>query len=927
VSLSLPPADDLDRDSLEAMGLGVYRIDGEGRCTYANRSALEKLGYAEAEVLGRNMHELIHHSFPDGSAYPQSACPLVATRQTGRSVRLSNEMLWRKDGSAFVAEYSSWPLPANGGSVVTFEDLAEAGGARGRLALQVTVSRMLAGTADLEEILPRLLALVAEGLGCQAGFFWALSHRERQLSATASWADGDSGAGSLIEATKALTLGRGEDLPGRAWEEDEIVCDGDLAGEGRPALARAAGLRFALAIPARSGRRVLGVIELLSRDRLRLDDDRLDSAAALGQQVGQYLRRRRAEEMLREREEEFRALAENLPQLTWVADATGALDWANRRWQEFVGPSLGWDWLDAVHPDHRERVEGSYRAAVATGEVWEDTFPLRGMDGRHRWFLSRAVPIRDQRGQVERWFGTSTDITEQRRAEGRAIAAERRLRFALQVARIGSWSWDYESEVLEADDGLRAIFDLPDGEDGIPVADFFARIDPEDAPRVGESFEAAKASLGEFDLEFRLLTGAGETRWVVARGAVERGAFGRGLRTLGIAWDLTERKRREEELAQAKEVAEEANRAKSQFIANMSHELRTPLSAIIGYAELLEEEVEDLGEEAAFVRDDLGKIEGSARHLLSLINGVLDLSKIEAGKMEIHVEEFDVAPLVREVSETVESLMGKKDNAFEVDLAPDLGVMRSDPLKLRQCLFNLLSNAAKFTEGGTVRLSVRREGAGVAFHVQDTGIGMTAEQQARLFQRFAQADASTTRRFGGTGLGLALTRAFAGMLGGRIEVDSAEGQGSTFTLTLPAEAPSGEAEAAPPEDPGEGHVLVIDDDPHMRDLLTRFLARDGLGVAVASDGEGGLAAAREMRPRAIILDVMIPRMDGWAVLSALKADPETAGIPVIVISMMREHGIAEGLGAADYLTKPIDWPRLREAVERLGTATRGDRDG
>ena len=914
-----------DRDALEAIGFGLYRLDADGRCTYANQAALNMLGYEMSEVLGRNMHELIHHSHPDGSRYPQSDCPLLAARQSGRPVRLANEVLWRKDGSFFTAEYCAWPLIEEGaakGSVVTLVDTAQKGNAQDRLALQVTVSRMLAGTADLDDVLPRLLAAVGGGLGFEAGFFWTVSHRDRRLDPDASWTAPRLDAGELVERTMAMTLDRGGDLPGRAWAEGEIVLAPDLARTDREREAAAAGLVSALAIPARVGRRVLGVIELFGRKQPSLDDDLLDGAAAIGQQVGQYLRRRRAEGALREREEEFRALAENLPQLTWMANPDGAITWFNRRWYDYTGTTpeqvQGWGWRAVHHPDHAARAEESYCAAIEAGTVWEDTFPLRGQDGRYRWFLSRAVPIPDEEGRIARWFGTNTDITEQRRAEGRAIAAERRLRFALQVARIGSWSWDFESETLEADEGFRSLFDVPADDGDLSTRDFLARLHPEDEARVAATFEEAREARGELDLEFRIVTGAGEVRWAVVRGSVERRPFGRGLYALGITWDVTERKRHEEDLAAAKEAAEAANRAKSQFIANMSHELRTPLSSIIGYAELLEEEVEDLGEMGEPIASDLGKIEASARHLLTLINGVLDLSKVEAGKMEVEVEAFEVAPLVEEVCGTVQSLMAKKDNRFAAELGPDLGAMRSDPVKLRQCLFNLLSNAAKFTEGGEVTLAVEREGGRLTFRVSDTGIGMTPEQQAKLFQRFAQADVSTTRRFGGTGLGLALTRAFAEMLGGTIAVESVEGQGTTFTLRLPAgiQAPSAAGAEAPPPEAVPDQVLVIDDDPHMRDLLTRFLGRDGLGVAVASDGEAGLALAREIRPSAIILDVMMPRMDGWAVLSQLKADPALADTPVIMISMIREKGLAYSLGAADYLTKPIDWTRLKAAVDR-----------
>ena len=411
--------------------------------------------------------------------------------------------------------------------------------------------------------------------------------------------------------------------------------------------------------------------------------------------------------------------------------------------------------------------------------------------------------------------------------------------------------------------------------------------------------------------------------------------------------DVTERRRAEEEVESAKEAAEAASKTKSLFLANMSHELRTPLNAILGYSEMLQEEAAERKFDG--FNADLEKINAAGRHLLSLINDILDLSKIEAGKMELFIENFDVATLIADVASTVRPLVEKNANKLHVEMAPNLGMMHADQIKVRQSLFNLLSNAAKFTREGHVTLDTRREGMDgsdwIVFRVTDTGIGLNSNQILNLFQAFSQADASTTRKFGGTGLGLALTRRFCQMMGGDVVVHSTPGSGSTFTIKLPAMVIESAAETEPLVPSGsvveiEGDVLdglnvsgeplpiakscvlVIDDGVEQRELMSRYLSKQGFCVRTAAGGEEGIRMARQLLPAAITLDVMMPGMDGWSVLSALKRDPELCNIPVIMLTMIDDRKRGFTLGASDYATKPVDRDGLCHILKKYTFANR-----
>ena len=440
-------------------------------------------------------------------------------------------------------------------------------------------------------------------------------------------------------------------------------------------------------------------------------------------------------------------------------------------------------------------------------------------------------------------------------------------------------------------------------------------------------------------LTFQLISGVlGLTAVMVVAVLVLSWWFSQKLSRALIAGEIARREaeREEEEASLARLEAEQANQAKSAFLANMSHELRTPMNAILGYSEMLIEEAEDL-EPADFV-PDLEKIQAAGKHLLGLINDVLDLSKIEAGKMTLYLEDFDLSAALSEVVSTVEPLFEKNRNQLVVDCPGGIGVIHADLTKFRQCLLNLLSNATKFTEHGSITLTVRsvrgQEAERIQVAVADTGIGMTPEQMERLFESFSQADSSTTRKYGGTGLGLAISRRFCRLMGGDITVASTPGVGSTFTMELPRQvvdpeaAPIPPAQAADAPDPEmppvapRGTVLVIDDDPTTGELIQRHLARQGYRVEVAAAGDEGLAMAKVLKPDVITLDVMMPGIDGWAVLAALKADSELAAIPVVMMSMLDNRDLALSLGAADSLGKPVQRSTLDhllgtiESVER-----------
>ena len=805
---------------LNSTNEGIYGIDAEGRCTFLNRAGAQMLGFTRLEVLGRNMHKLIHHSRCDHTAYTEEACPISHSIAGGEAVRIEDDVFWRKDGVCLPVEYSSSPVMENGkcrGAVVTFIDITSRKQQEKRLLAQYDVSRALVDAEGMSDGLPHILEAIGNRLGWHIGVIWLIDRRRAVLRAAAIWRDPKHDSEDFEAVTREMTLPRGAGAPGRVWLDGKPFWTADVSQDSSLSAIRLralGGLRSMLAFPLRSARRVTGVAEFFSLDVHEPDDELLRTLAMLGTQIGEFVERARSEEELRTRD---------------------------------------------------RAVQSSINGIVITDAALPDN------------------PIVFVNPAFERLTGYTSDES-----------LGRNCRF-LQGPDTDSESKDRIREALAAEQEVNVVL-----------------------------------------LNYRK---DGSTFWNDLTIAPVRDESGRITHHIGVQNDVTARKRAEEDLRSAKEGAEVASKAKSQFLANMSHELRTPLNAIIGYSEMLQEQAEDLGIDSLV--PDLKKIHSAGKHLLALINDVLDLSKIEAGKMDLFLEAFDPGRMVREVSATVEPLIARKNNGLKLNVPDRLPLVSADLTKVRQSLFNLLSNAAKFTENGSIELTVsRREvnGApGIEFRIADSGIGMTPEQLSRLFEPFTQADRSTTRKFGGTGLGLAITRRFARMMGGDIEVESALGRGSIFRLVLPLEVkPAAEPAAAsdqtplPPAETGRaeraerisephgryGTVLVIDDDPSARDLIQRYLAREGFQAIAAESGHEGLEMARQARPDVITLDVMMPKLDGWAVLQQLKRDPDLHRIPVIMLTIVDDKNLGYTLGADDYLTKPVDREQLSAILQR-----------
>ncbi|MDH3744655.1 MAG: response regulator [Acidobacteriota bacterium] len=722
----------------------------------------------------------------------------------------------------------------------------------------------------------------------------------------------------------------------------------------------------------------------LSVGEMRLGDEIL--FVGMVRDISEKKEARRA---LAESQERFDLAVRGSTDGLWDWDVTTNTVWFSPRFKEMLGfpdeefPHVFESWEATLHPeDHGPTLE-AVQEHLEKKVPYDVEYRCRTKAGEYRWFRARGEAHWNDAGEPVRMAGSIVDVTD-RKEDANALAQRALEASLIHRATAMAAETDHFSEAMQrCVDLVCEMTGWPVGHAYRPATKGRERLVPSGIwflaeggsyEKFKEVTEATAFARGE-GLPGRIWA-SGDPAWIVNVQKDEnfprarlcddlgvKGAFGFPINVRGstaaileffaeeeMAPDTTllavmqsvgeqvgrviERNLAAADLLRAKQEADEANRAKSQFLANMSHELRTPLNAVIGYSELLQEEAEE-GGHGNWV-GDLKKIETAGQQLLGLINDVLDLSKVEAGRMVLQTDVIDIRAMGMELGETVKPLFEKKGNTLEIRHGEGSKTFGGDLTRLRQILLNLLSNANKFTDRGEVRLETGTEDRDgerwVIFRVTDTGIGMTAEELGRVFEPFAQADTSTTRKYGGTGLGLAISRQLCEAMGGAIGVESEPGKGASFTLRLPAIATkAAEERVSAPVAPDQvaakdlDTIVVIDDDPAIRDLLSRFLGREGFDVLTAEGGREGIELARKSQPLAITLDVMMPTMDGWSVLIELKKDPVLAEIPVIMLTIVDDRGLGFSLGAEEYLVKPVERGRLLEIVERFRAAPEATR--
>jgi PAS domain S-box-containing protein len=806
-------------------------------------------------------------------------------------------------------------------------------GAERRLGIQHTVARVLADSPGIDHAVSRISQAICDGLGWAAGVVWWADLQEGVLRCGQLWHSPSSRLDEFDADCRRTTFALGVGLPGRVWQSREPAWISDVTQDANfpraPAAARA-GLHGALGFPIMVGSEFVGVIEAFCVEIQKPDAPLLEMLTAIGSQIGQFVKRTEAEQMVRWERYLLRALMDNVPDSIYFKDRDGRFIHISKAMAHRFGMSdptlaVGKTDFDFFTDEHAQAAREDERA------VMESDTPIVGKEeketwdgGRITWVSTTKMPFRDKDGRLVGTFGISRDITARKQAEDALRQQEQRYRSLIEATTAIVWNTPASGE-FEAEQPAWSAFTGQTFEE-LRGSGWLAAVHPDDRPNTANAWSAAVAARSLYQVEHRLRRHDGEYRHMLVR-AVPILAKGGGIREwVGVHADIDTEKQAEAAMREAKDAALAATRSKSEFLANMSHEIRTPLNGIIGMAELTLDT--ELSPEQ---REYVGMVKLSADHLLTVINDILDFSKIEAGKLELDLVDFNLRDTLDDTVATLAMRAHKKglELADHVSLdVPD--ALRGDPHRLCQVIVNLIGNAIKFTEAGEVVLHVevdsRTEDETILhFTVSDTGIGITPDQQQKLFKAFSQADTSTTRKYGGTGLGLAISARLVQIMGGDIWLESQIGRGSTFHFTAPFGPALGPLERPTPAEPAALHglcVLIVDDNATNRLILQEMLTNWGMRPTTVEAGREALVALEQARNAGspfglVLLDAMMPEMDGFTLARRIKQDPALEVVTLMMLSSANRGEDAarcRDLGVATYLTKPVRQSTLLDAI-------------
>ncbi len=880
-----------------SMGEGIYAFDCDGIVTFMNPAAEQMLGWKQAELAGQNMHDVIHFQDADGNPVPAEKCPILAVLRSGKILKVDDDVFTRRDGLMLPVSYTSSPIISDGqilGAVLTFHDITERKLTEMKLRtneLQLNEAQRIAHVGSWE------WDVAANWLHCSAEQFRIFGLQPQET-------------GVLPETLMAYIHPDDRNLVGKALEQ-----------------------AFVEKVFPNIDYRIIrpdGTVRTVHANGSVIVDD----SGCVVRMVGttqDITERKLVEDALRQSEEKYRDVIENANDIIYTLDVSGGFTSLNRAGERITGYTRGealrMNIFDVIGPDDAERVRHRIAENLAGAGLPDFELEIIAKDSsRVTLDISSRLIVQD--GVAVGIQGIGRDINDRKRAEAQLRAREAQLNEAQQIAHVGSWEFDPVTDEVKWSHELWRIFGLEQREFGLSFEEYLAMVHPDDQPAVKNLDETYQQAKTGFDHQYRIIQPDGSVRVIRGIGKVICDEHGQIVKMTGTDQDMTEQKRIEEDLEQARDAALESTRLKSEFLANMSHEIRTPMNGVIGMTGLLLDT--DLTPEQ---RDYTQTINTSAESLMTVINDILDFSKIEAGKLNFEKIDFDLLPAVEGPVELLAEHARVKRIEIASLIESDVPLaLRGDTGRLQQVITNLIGNAVKFTEAGGVFLRVSQVSNSTSdvmlrFAISDTGVGISEEVQRQLFRAFVQGDGSTTRRYGGTGLGLAISRQLVELMGGEIGVESTLGAGSTFWFTARFEKqPLGHVPASAAITSLEGvRVLIVDDNETNRRVLQHQVASRGMQTTCAPNGAEALMvlrseAAAGRRFGLAILDMQMLEMDGMMLARTIKSDAAISSTPLLMLTSLGQRDDCETLrqaGITRCLAKPVKQSQLFDALARI----------